>query len=97
MSMDPDLRETLKEIKEDLRSGLKDVAIKLDTQSDILTAHTVGLAEVRARADGAHARIDSYKEARANSKKWWLGVVSSVVILWIISIWDWIKRGGLKP
>lgn len=95
--MDQELREVLAEIRGDAKHGFERLEAKIDsamtkigTQEVMLTGHGYDIGSLK-------SRFTAHKEDHANSRKWWGGVVASVVILWIISVWDWIKNGGLKP
>ena len=92
--MDQDLREYLREIKESQRDGLSRLESKIDAQSEILIAHTVGLAEVRASATAAHERIDAHRRSHEERKKWFATLWGGVILLGLERFWHFFSGGG---
>src|SRR3990172_2963473 len=101
--MDSELRDALRDIKENQREGMIRLETKIDASNITLHAHviasatnhekvTASLIRAHERIDETDAKIEKHKSWHKEEKAKWWGVWSGLALALVGAFWDHVKK-----
>ena len=89
--MDMETQGLVNRLEEKLDRRFDQLEVKLDKHTEMIHAQDLRIQTAAQRAETANVRISSHKQEHTDHRKWWLGLLGSLVVLWLMSIWNWLK------